>query len=56
MNPGVHVVPAGAGHPGRGAGGACVTEVRFLVPVEPTATIKLTGNVAPRGVPTGTHG
>ena len=43
MNLGFHVVPADAGHTGRGAGGACVTEVRFLVPVEPTATIKLSG-------------
>ena len=43
MNPGVHVVPAGVGPTDRGAGGACVTEVRFLVPVEPTATIKLSG-------------
>jgi len=43
MNPGFHVVPANARHPDRGAGGACVTEVRFLVLVEPTATIKLTG-------------
>ncbi len=43
MNLGFHVVPAGAGHTDRGAGGACVTEVRFLVQVAPTATIKLTG-------------
>jgi hypothetical protein len=46
MNPGVHVVPADARYTDRGAGGAYVTEVRFLVPVEPTATIKLSG-IAP---------
>ena len=30
MNPGFHVVLADPGHADRGAGGDCVTEVRFL--------------------------
>ena len=42
MKSGFHVVPAGPERPGCGAGGACVTEVRFLVPVAPVAGSKLT--------------
>src|SRR5215469_1418254 len=41
MNPGFHVVSADPGHTGRGAGGACVAEVRFPVWRRCPAAIKL---------------
>jgi hypothetical protein len=43
VNPGFHLVRAGPEHANRGAGGTSVTEVQFLDPTTPTASVKLNG-------------
>jgi hypothetical protein len=45
VNPGVHSVPAGPGHPDFGAGGTSVTEVLFLGPAALAAASWLSGIV-----------
>jgi len=46
-----HVVLAGPERLGCGAGGSCVTEVRFLMLAALAASIKLTGNTLPVMLP-----